>query len=114
MTILVTGATGKVGHNVLTELLAAGRAVRAIFRPSEQAGLPEEVEVLHAEALNIGYAPVAQRGVPALEPSRLAHVSCAYLSAETFSPDPAWMDGSAVRDRAAVTRARARPGCGCR
>jgi TnpA family transposase len=41
---------------------------------------------LTAQALNIGYAPVAKRGVPALEPSRLAHVSRAYLSAETFSP----------------------------
>jgi Tn3 transposase DDE domain len=40
---------------------------------------------LTAQALNIGYAPVAKRGVPALEPDRLAHVSGAYLSAETFS-----------------------------
>lgn len=40
---------------------------------------------LTAQALNIGYAPVAKRGVPALEPDRLAHVSRAYLSAETFS-----------------------------
>jgi Tn3 transposase DDE domain len=36
---------------------------------------------LTAQALNIGYAPVAKRGVPALEPDRLAHVSRAYLSA---------------------------------
>jgi TnpA family transposase len=34
---------------------------------------------------DIGYAPVANRGVPALEPDRLAHVSGTYLSAETFS-----------------------------
>lgn len=40
---------------------------------------------LTAQALNIGYAPVAKKGVPALEPARLAHVSGAYLSAETFS-----------------------------
>ena len=40
---------------------------------------------LTAQALNIGYAPVAKKGVPALEPDRLAHVSRAYLSAETFS-----------------------------
>jgi hypothetical protein len=40
---------------------------------------------LTAQALNIGYAPVAKSGVPALEPDRLAHVSRAYLSAETFS-----------------------------
>ena len=40
---------------------------------------------LTAQALNIRYAPVARRGVPALEPDRLAHVSGTYLSAETFS-----------------------------
>ena len=40
---------------------------------------------LTAQALNIGYAPVAKKGAPALEPARLAHVSSAYLSAEAFS-----------------------------
>ena len=40
---------------------------------------------LTAQALNIGYAPVAKRGAPALEPARLAHVARAYLSAEAFS-----------------------------
>jgi TnpA family transposase len=40
---------------------------------------------LTAQALNIGYAPVAKKGVPALEPARLTHVSSAYLSAEAFS-----------------------------
>ena len=40
---------------------------------------------LTAQALNIGYGPVAKKGVPALEPDRLAHASRAYLSAETFS-----------------------------
>ena len=40
---------------------------------------------LTAQALNIGYAPVAKRGAPALEPARLAHVVGAYLSAEAFS-----------------------------
>ena len=40
---------------------------------------------LTAQALNIGYAPVAKKGTPALEPARLAHVASAYLSAEAFS-----------------------------
>jgi hypothetical protein len=40
---------------------------------------------LTAQALNIGYAPVAKRGAPALESARLAHVASAYLSAEAFS-----------------------------
>jgi len=33
---------------------------------------------LTAQALNIGYAPVAKRGIPALEPARLAHVVGSY------------------------------------
>ena len=40
---------------------------------------------LTAQALNIGYSPVAKRGAPALEHARLAHVAGAYLSAEAFS-----------------------------
>ena len=40
---------------------------------------------LTAQALNIGYAPVAKKGTPTLEPGRLAHVSRAYLSADAFS-----------------------------
>ncbi len=40
---------------------------------------------LTAQALNIGYAPVAKKGTPALEPARLAHVSRAYLSADAYS-----------------------------
>ncbi|NDU72423.1 NAD(P)H-binding protein [Actinomadura sp. DSM 109109] len=49
MTILVTGATGKVGRHVVTGLLAAGRTVRAISRSPQRAELPEDVEVLHAD-----------------------------------------------------------------
>ena len=40
---------------------------------------------LTAQALTIGYPPVAGPGVTALEPDRLAHVSGTYMSAETFS-----------------------------
>jgi Domain of unknown function (DUF4158)/Tn3 transposase DDE domain len=40
---------------------------------------------LTAQALNIGYAPVAKRGAPPLEPARLLHVAGAYLSSEAFS-----------------------------
>ena len=55
--------------------------LRARARDSlrEHGGVPD------TQALNIGYAPVAKRGVPALEPDRPAHVSGTYLPAETFS-----------------------------
>ncbi|MFI9205634.1 NAD(P)H-binding protein [Streptomyces sp. NPDC053048] len=44
--ILVTGATGNVGRQVVAQLLATGAAVRALVRDPESAGLPEGVEVV--------------------------------------------------------------------
>ncbi|MBB6347157.1 uncharacterized protein YbjT (DUF2867 family) [Nonomuraea muscovyensis] len=43
--ILVTGATGNVGRNVVEQLLDAGHEVRALTRDPEQAKLPDGVEV---------------------------------------------------------------------
>ena len=76
---------------VILEVMAWVPAFAAAF--TSVSGGRTRLEDLHvsvaacltAQALNIGYAPVAKRGVPALEPDRLAHVSGAYLSAETFS-----------------------------
>src|SRR5215213_10802966 len=44
--ILVTGATGRVGGEVVSELLAAGLPVRALTRRPEAAGLPAGVEIV--------------------------------------------------------------------
>ncbi|MBO0657385.1 NAD(P)H-binding protein [Streptomyces triculaminicus] len=44
--ILVTGATGNVGREVVAQLLAAGNAVRALARDPESAELPEGVKVV--------------------------------------------------------------------
>jgi len=44
--ILVTGATGNVGRQVVGQLLAAGAAVRALARDPESAGFPTEVSVV--------------------------------------------------------------------
>jgi uncharacterized protein YbjT (DUF2867 family) len=46
--ILVTGATGDVGRHVVSELLAAGAAVRAVTRDPDAAGLPGGTEVVRA------------------------------------------------------------------
>jgi uncharacterized protein YbjT (DUF2867 family) len=43
--IFVTGATGKVGRNVVAGLLERGVAVRALVRDPAAAGLPDDVEV---------------------------------------------------------------------
>jgi uncharacterized protein YbjT (DUF2867 family) len=47
--ILVTGATGNVGRQVVVQLLAAGTAVRALVRDPESAGLPEAVKVVDGD-----------------------------------------------------------------
>ncbi|MFE7766334.1 SDR family oxidoreductase [Streptomyces sp. NPDC057438] len=47
--ILVTGATGTVGRQVVTELLARGHAVRALTRDASRAALPAEVEVVQGD-----------------------------------------------------------------
>jgi uncharacterized protein YbjT (DUF2867 family) len=47
--ILVTGATGRVGRPVVSQLLAAGAAVRALTRNPEAADLPPEVEVVRGD-----------------------------------------------------------------
>jgi uncharacterized protein YbjT (DUF2867 family) len=48
-TILVTGATGRVGRHVVSGLLAAGAAVRALVRTPEAAILPAGVELAQGD-----------------------------------------------------------------
>lgn len=47
--ILVTGATGTVGCELVGQLLARGVALRAVTRRPELAGLPDGIEVLRAD-----------------------------------------------------------------
>ncbi|MER5425823.1 SDR family oxidoreductase [Streptosporangium roseum] len=49
MKILVTGATGFVGRNVVDQLLGAGVEVRALTRNPATAGLPPQVEVVRGD-----------------------------------------------------------------
>jgi uncharacterized protein YbjT (DUF2867 family) len=47
--ILVTGATGNVGRNVVSELLRKGAPVRALSRKVDSDGLPPGVAVVHGD-----------------------------------------------------------------
>jgi uncharacterized protein YbjT (DUF2867 family) len=47
--ILVTGATGTIGHQVVSQLLALGAPVRAMTRNPDAAGLPSGVEVVRGD-----------------------------------------------------------------
>lgn len=52
--ILVTGATGRVGRQLVTQLAARGAAVRAVTRDPDAAGLPAGVEVVRADLADPG------------------------------------------------------------
>jgi uncharacterized protein YbjT (DUF2867 family) len=52
--ILVTGATGNVGRQVVTQLLDAGAVVRAVTRDPGSARLPDGVQVVSADLADPG------------------------------------------------------------
>jgi uncharacterized protein YbjT (DUF2867 family) len=56
-TVLVTGATGRVGRHVVEGLRAAGVTVRALARTPDLAGLPPDVELFQGDL----YDPAAVR-----------------------------------------------------
>jgi uncharacterized protein YbjT (DUF2867 family) len=54
MHVLVTGATGGLGREVVSQLLAAGARVRAMTRDPALAGLPAGVEVIRGDFVEPG------------------------------------------------------------
>ncbi|GAA3046613.1 NAD(P)H-binding protein [Streptomyces roseofulvus] len=63
MTVLVTGATGKVGRHVVAGLLAAGEQVRAMTRSPETAALPEGVATVRGDLADPAGLDAALAGV---------------------------------------------------
>ena len=53
MTILVTGATGNVGRQVIQQLTQRGAKVRALVRNPAAANLPDGVEVVQGDLLDV-------------------------------------------------------------
>lgn len=66
MTILVTGATGRVGHHVVDELIKRGQSVRVLTRDPSKASFPPSVEVAQGNLLDIDALRAALKGVKAL------------------------------------------------
>jgi uncharacterized protein YbjT (DUF2867 family) len=66
MTILVTGATGKVGRQVVQHLVQRGAAVRALVRDPANAKLPAAVETVQGDLLDVGALRRAFDGVSTL------------------------------------------------
>jgi uncharacterized protein YbjT (DUF2867 family) len=66
MTILVTGATGNVGRNVVEQLVNRGADVRALVRDPAKASFPAGVEVVQGDLLDVDSLRRAFSGVSTL------------------------------------------------
>jgi uncharacterized protein YbjT (DUF2867 family) len=66
MTILVTGATGNVGRNVVEQLVNRGADVRALVRDPSKAGFAASVEVVQGDLLDVDSLRSAMSGVSTL------------------------------------------------
>jgi len=66
MTILVTGATGRVGRHVIDQLAARGATVRVLTRDPAKAAFPAPVEVVQGDLLDIDALRAAFLGVTTL------------------------------------------------
>lgn len=66
MTILVTGATGTVGRQVVQHLLQRGATVRALVRNPADANLPAGVELHQGDQLDVDALRAAFKGVSTL------------------------------------------------
>src|SRR5262245_29419580 len=66
MTILVTGATGTVGRQVVQQLVKRGAAVRALVRDPSKADFPAGVAVVQGDMLDVDSLRGAFAGVSTL------------------------------------------------
>ncbi|MBB4227023.1 SDR family oxidoreductase [Rhizobium mongolense] len=66
MTILVTGATGNVGRQVVEHLVKRGADVRALVRDPSKAKFPQDVRVVQGDFLDIDSLRNAMSGVSTL------------------------------------------------
>jgi uncharacterized protein YbjT (DUF2867 family) len=66
MTILVTGATGRVGRQVVQQLVKRGADVRVLVRDTSKASFPASVEVVQGDLLDIDALRTAFTGVNTL------------------------------------------------
>lgn len=66
MTILVTGATGMIGSQVIKHLRSRGYGARALVRDPAKATLLEGVEVVKGDMLDVDSMRAAMRGVRTL------------------------------------------------
>ena len=118
--ILVTGATGRVGRQVVSQLLATGAAVRALSRNPDAAGLPADVEVVRGdltvpatlegclggiEAVFLVWAAAADAAPAAVDRMAQQARRIVYLSAPHRTPHPFFQQPNPMAARhAAIER----------
>ena len=66
MTILVTGATGRIGRHLVNELLKRNAKVRVLTRDASKAKFPAGVEVAEGDLLDLDAMRAALKGVRTL------------------------------------------------
>lgn len=66
MTILVTGATGRIGRHLIANLVERGAAVRVLTRDPAKAGFSAQVEVVQGDLLDIEALRGAMKGIRTL------------------------------------------------
>lgn len=66
MTILVTGATGRVGHHIVQQLVQRDARVRVLVRDPSKASFPAGVDVVKGDLLDIDSLRSAFQGVRTL------------------------------------------------
>ncbi|WBG93481.1 NmrA family NAD(P)-binding protein (plasmid) [Pantoea piersonii] len=66
MTILVTGATGRVGRHVVNQLISRDADFRVLTRDPAHAGFPAGVNVIQGDLLDIGSLRAAFSGISTL------------------------------------------------
>src|SRR6478672_8069060 len=113
MTVLVTGATGRIGSLVVDELLRADASVRALVRRPGEASLPTGVEIVAGDLTVPSSLDAALEGVtavflvwtttPAAAPAVIARIAShtrrvVYLSAPFRTPHPFFQQPNPMRD----------------
>ncbi|HEX3868286.1 MAG TPA: NAD(P)H-binding protein, partial [Gemmatimonadaceae bacterium] len=87
-TILITGATGRVGRLVVGELLRAGVPVRALTRRPEQASLPSAAEVVAGDFTIPASLDAALEGIGTIFLVWTAPLSAASAVVERIAAQP--------------------------
>ncbi|MDQ2788198.1 MAG: nucleoside-diphosphate sugar epimerase [Pseudonocardiales bacterium] len=120
-TILVTGATGKIGGQVVVQLLGTGAVVRALTRKPDATALPDGVEVVGGDLSDADTLDTALEGVDAVflvfptlqaddaAPAVIAKITehvgrIVYLSAAGVAENPNENAGGIIGSHARVER----------